>query len=159
LGNRRAAQQGQKNPGAYISKEAERTANEYDRTVRPAAKQAKSLLFGDSWERMLAEKDWDLCQLLQGVVSNIGRIDAAVTGENPFVHAYRDILAERLELIVNGMERALAATYKGACWYAFNAVRKNASRTVSQIAEIEVGKVPAEILETAKRWATEKKVA
>jgi hypothetical protein len=143
-------------PLHFITKQAEREANQSDRTVRYGREFASVLLEGDRWERVLAEKNWDLCKMFRAIVRNLTALETVASGtSDPYVGAYADFFANRLGLAVNGAEIALKAIYKGAsCWMAFETVRKSLSRTLAQAAEIRESygaNVAREIVEWCKK--------
>jgi hypothetical protein len=143
-------------PSSFITKGAEREANSRNRTVKDAKRLAEVILFGDVWEQKLARKNRQLRDLIAKTVRNLETLASMLVGGNPFLAAYSDIFAERIEQVANGLKTALTAVYHGACWSVFEAVSKNASRSLNQAREIMESagmRVPNEILEAAKQRA------
>ena len=150
-------------PLHFITKQAEREANQSDRTVRYGREFASVLLEGDRWERVMAEKNWDLCKMLRALVRNLNALETVASGNDAYTGAYADFFANRLGLAVNGVEKDLQAIHKGAsCWMAFETVRKSLARTLAQAAEIRESygaTVAREIVEWCKKNAAEKLAA
>lgn len=58
--------------GFYVGKTAEKIANSHDLTFRAEIKIAKIAVNGETWERVLVNKNADLCVKIQRVLQKIG---------------------------------------------------------------------------------------